>query len=576
MLFLCCWLTSVTVVFSQKTGQDRNGNAISAEDQLIENYLSADGDINQKIQELLDLAVEDGKNGRSLDQIKKFQMGLLLEEQLPAPSRISFELNCAMAVLLYTMDPHQAAKYYDRAIQIAQRVAIAPEVMERLHGAYGSMQLGQQKYSAAYENYLKALEFARSVNNSILIAAALNNIGIYHSRLNHADSSMYYYNQAIIALKSGRIDSLLQCSIRDNIAEEYMKNGQYQEAVSVYRSNDSITFQLSESDKYKNDEYRKYHRYITNKIKLADALEKRGAGGAEKQLNELHHFIKGHYSYENRQEMLDFYKFATGYFLRHANVEKARSYRQLYLNLNDSLRKERNLKQQSITETLLHLQSKAFENEIAARNEMLKATKKLIFYHRFSIGITICLSVIIISLLCLLIISRRRKHKAEQLAAKTELDKKNMEAEIARHDVQMKQKDITNLALQTSRIYETNQELINELQEIANSKEDAIVSLRSLLKGVQLKDQKNEEFINIQKNIEVINADFYSKLKKTFPSLTASDLELCGYLRLQLSNKEIASLRNIAPESVKRNKNRLRKKLELFSGTDLHDFLLNM
>lgn len=56
---------------------------------------------------------------------------------------------------------------------------------------------------------------------------------------------------------------------------------------------------------------------------------------------------------------------------------------------------------------------------------------------------------------------------------------------------------------------------------------------------------------------------FQQKLKARYPQLTAYDLRLCTYLNSNLTTKEIATLLNITPDSVKKAKHRLRKKLSL-------------
>ena len=60
---------------------------------------------------------------------------------------------------------------------------------------------------------------------------------------------------------------------------------------------------------------------------------------------------------------------------------------------------------------------------------------------------------------------------------------------------------------------------------------------------------------------------FQEKLKKEYPNLTAYDLRLCIYLKAGLSTKEIATILNITPDSVKKAKHRLRKKLGLNPST---------
>ncbi|GAB5526550.1 MAG: hypothetical protein Roseis2KO_44220 [Roseivirga sp.] len=63
--------------------------------------------------------------------------------------------------------------------------------------------------------------------------------------------------------------------------------------------------------------------------------------------------------------------------------------------------------------------------------------------------------------------------------------------------------------------------------------------------------------------LEESNQRFQQQLKSRFPGLTAYDLRLCTYLKANLTTKEIATLLNITPDSVKKAKHRLRKKLEM-------------
>ncbi len=63
--------------------------------------------------------------------------------------------------------------------------------------------------------------------------------------------------------------------------------------------------------------------------------------------------------------------------------------------------------------------------------------------------------------------------------------------------------------------------------------------------------------------LETANSLFQRKLKDRHPALTPYDLRLCTYLKSNLSTKEIATLLNITPDSVKKAKHRLRKKLSL-------------
>ncbi len=69
----------------------------------------------------------------------------------------------------------------------------------------------------------------------------------------------------------------------------------------------------------------------------------------------------------------------------------------------------------------------------------------------------------------------------------------------------------------------------------------------------------------ITHELESGNFHFQERLKARYAKLTAYDLRLCTYLKTNLSTKEIATLLNIAPDSVKKAKHRLRKKINMDS-----------
>ena len=69
------------------------------------------------------------------------------------------------------------------------------------------------------------------------------------------------------------------------------------------------------------------------------------------------------------------------------------------------------------------------------------------------------------------------------------------------------------------------------------------------------------------------NLHFQALLKARYTTLTAYDLRLCTYLKANLSTKEIATLLNITPDSVKKAKHRLRKKLSI-SPTESFEVVL--
>jgi len=66
---------------------------------------------------------------------------------------------------------------------------------------------------------------------------------------------------------------------------------------------------------------------------------------------------------------------------------------------------------------------------------------------------------------------------------------------------------------------------------------------------------------------------FNANLMHEYSNLTPSDLRLCTFVKMGMSNKEIASVLYQSADSIKVSRSRLRKKLKLEQGKNLETFL---
>ena len=69
---------------------------------------------------------------------------------------------------------------------------------------------------------------------------------------------------------------------------------------------------------------------------------------------------------------------------------------------------------------------------------------------------------------------------------------------------------------------------------------------------------------------------FFEELKQRFPDLTPNEIKLCAYIRIGMSSKQIAQMLNLSPESVNKNRYRLRKKLGLDKDTALDEIIAGL
>ena len=74
-------------------------------------------------------------------------------------------------------------------------------------------------------------------------------------------------------------------------------------------------------------------------------------------------------------------------------------------------------------------------------------------------------------------------------------------------------------------------------------------------------------------NFQSANPGLLDKIRAKHPNLSDSDLQFIAYIYMNIPTRDIASLLNITPESCKRRKIRLSKKLDLKSSVDIYPYI---
>ncbi len=146
--------------------------------------------------------------------------------------------------------------------------------------------------------------------------------------------------------------------------------------------------------------------------------------------------------------------------------------------------------------------------------------------------------------------------------------------EMLQKEINYKQKDISDFALNISRNHKWREELLKHIKKIKKSssvKEDT--NFKALEKAILDREIVDNSTIDFQNKVDVLNTAFYEKLHEKYPTLTKTEVKLCSLIRLNIDNNEIAILQNVALESVYRSRSRLRKKLNLSPEEDLNALL---
>lgn len=81
------------------------------------------------------------------------------------------------------------------------------------------------------------------------------------------------------------------------------------------------------------------------------------------------------------------------------------------------------------------------------------------------------------------------------------------------------------------------------------------------------------EFRNLFEKVQI---GFFDKLKQKFPDLTPSEQRLLALMKLKLSKREMAGMLGIAPDSIKKTRQRIRKKINVPDDAALEDLVADL
>ncbi|MCU0370314.1 MAG: tetratricopeptide repeat protein [Bacteroidales bacterium] len=206
------------------------------------------------------------------------------------------------------------------------------------------------------------------------------------------------------------------------------------------------------------------------------------------------------------------------------------------------------------------LKANKVENEL---NELRNRRKELIYIFTIITAGGFLISLVLLFRL------QRNKIRRKSLEEKT----MQLENEKISEELEYKNKELTTNVIYLLKKNEFIASIAQRLNEVLGklSEEDA-----RILKGI-IKELNNtvedDTWVEFEVRFKEVHSNFYTRLSNQFPDLTAQELRLCAFLKLNMTNKEIAAITYQSTESLKTARYRLRKKLEIDRDENLVAFL---
>ncbi|HAM97891.1 MAG TPA: hypothetical protein DCQ26_04710 [Marinilabiliales bacterium] len=434
-------------------------------------------------------------------------------------------------------DYDNSSQCFFKSLKIYEKLKDKEGIAQSL-GDIGIAFTDQQEYNKALDYYKKALDIANEINSPILVKRQYNNMAVAYAYMQNYDTAVYFLRKSMaISIKLG--DILGQGTNLMNIGYDQLNSGKTEEALENLQKAYTFFIKLDNHTRLAecllNIGYCYYIQNDTEKciINLKNALSEgqiigqyKVINAASKTLNQL---------YLNKKDTVNAFK-----YLIIVNAS------------NDSIYSMQKQKVLTKLDLQYNYDKKEFQRKLAQQNK-----NTVMFIIIFSLVFGIIILGLVFS-----------KHKLKSNFLK--LEKEKIESELS-----LKNKELT-----------INLIALIKKNELLSSISNKLIELEKKTKGSEAKDIVNqishefrgstddkmlEEFsIRFQE----VHVGFYENLLSSYPDLTKNELNICAYLRLNMSTKEISELTGQQISSIDQARYRLRKKLNISnSETNLVSFL---
>lgn len=420
-------------------------------------------------------------------------------------------------------------------------------------------------YTNALLNYNTALVVAEIINDSISIGDICNDLGtIYYHQKNFAEARLYL-EKAIIVFKKIN-DPIYQAGALINYGDLQIAEGHISDGINTL-------FDALEILNENNDTY--FFTNLYTSLGNAYHTEKKFTEAAEYYKKALKSSIDNNNIQQRKRLLQELYIS----YENSGDYKNAFTYLMMHNSLKDSLENIDIKNQLNLLQTEYNSYKK--EQEIINLNKE-KELQKIEFNLLVA---TIFIIVFVFFIITILILLKRKKdkeihrqkelyHKKEKELTQSKLEKSQMKEEELQQSIIYKSKQLSTHALHMMQ----KNSMLQEMQD----------DLKTLAKRATTNDKGDFKRINLQINqslrshkdwdvfklyFEDVNRSFYKKLNKINPDLTTNDHRLCALIKLNMNSKEMASVLNVAPNSIKSSRYRLKKKLGLDVEVDLEEFI---
>lgn len=468
----------------------------------------------------------------------------------------------------------------------------------------------KSNYSEATKYYFQALQIYEETHYKPGLANIYNNLGIVNDAMGNKEKSIANHSVALeLFLEINDLDG--QANVYNNLATIYAANNELEKAISYLKTSIQISRNInnipatatayyntstfyeeidkSDSARFSLDSALVYYSFTNNMHGIANVYAKEASFAAKQKkfyeaIKLLHESLKLREKVGNLISTAETLKQLSDTYLAVGNYEKALETYKSFTLLEDSIF---NIKSKNeISEINIKYESEKKDKAIGL---LKKESEIKQFQTRFLFFLTVALAVI--SLLLLYLFSTKSKFaktqkeliKQREVLSNLEIEKQQTEKQTLENEIKVQQRinelqknelERSERELITSTMQVLNKnKLLSEIKEsfdiIKPSNNEAIEVVNNISKKLKANINLDEDWEQFKLHFEKVNTGFFEKLQKQYPELSAGDLKVCAYIKINLSSKEIAQIMNISSDGINKRLYRIRKKINLSQDTNL-------
>lgn len=213
----------------------------------------------------------------------------------------------------------------------------------------------------------------------------------------------------------------------------------------------------------------------------------------------------------------------------------------------------------ALSEFNLHDTLERIEKE-NAQERLLQTSKWVIL-----LLIVLCVVVIVVYIF--------RSRNARLKLEKSRTDALNVELEL---DLERKRRSIVAMGIAVNETDALSKHLINKVEGMHQQGSISVGARNELSQMVKQSAAGRKELHDLRSAHEDLHPDFLHRLSEKYPTLSPTEKKLALYISIGLGTKQIAQLMHIQPDSVKKSRQRLRRRMEITPEQSLEQILADL